>query len=239
MSARFLEIAITTDDVLQSLQFYRSLGFTELPVNDAWQYPYAVVSDGQVALGLHGLEKSSPLVTLTMPDVAPVALKLAESEFLDSMHISEDDFDSVKLVDQDGHGLRIVEARTFSPGEVPEVSKLGHLLEFTMPVRDAVQAAQFWAPWSPRSLAMDDATPMHMRFDLAGLPIGLSERCRGRDAVLCYCTTDLASIGVALDRLGTPLQACSTALPGCLGTLRSPGGLTIALFPQDFLPGNA
>lgn len=238
--ARFLEIGVTTEDILKSLEFYRSLGFIELPTTDAWQYPYAAVTDGQIVLGLHALEAAPPLLTLMRPDVAPVALKLADSEFLESMHISDDDFDSIKLVDGDGHGLRIVEARTFSPGETSQPSALGQLLEFTLPVRDALRAAQFWAPWSPRALGMDEQTPMHMRFDLAGgVPIGLSERCRGQNAVLCYCTDDIASIGVAVDRLGAPLQACSTGLPGCLGTLVSPGGLTIALFNTDFLPPDA
>ena len=49
---RFLELGVQTPDILESLHFYRSLGFTELECTDVYSHKYAVVSDGELCIGL-------------------------------------------------------------------------------------------------------------------------------------------------------------------------------------------
>ena len=53
MLGRFLEFSIHTPDILQSLGFYKLLGFQELEIGDVWSHKYAVVSDGELNIGLH------------------------------------------------------------------------------------------------------------------------------------------------------------------------------------------
>ena len=69
MSVRFLEISVTSHDLVASLNFYRALGFTELTTADTWPHPYAVVTDGQVTIGLHGQAFEAPRIALSLPDL--------------------------------------------------------------------------------------------------------------------------------------------------------------------------
>ena len=56
MLGRFLEISLHTPDIQESLEFYESLGFAQASVGEIWPHPYAVVTDGRLFLGLHGLD---------------------------------------------------------------------------------------------------------------------------------------------------------------------------------------
>ena len=62
---RFLEFSVRTPDILQSLNFYKLLGFTELDIGDVWTHKYAVVSDGGIHIGLHDRDFDSPVSRLT------------------------------------------------------------------------------------------------------------------------------------------------------------------------------
>ena len=48
----FLEFSVRTPDVLTSLNFYKTLGFSELLSADVWKHRYAVVSDGVLCIGV-------------------------------------------------------------------------------------------------------------------------------------------------------------------------------------------
>ncbi|MEO1320318.1 MAG: hypothetical protein AAFV30_07080, partial [Pseudomonadota bacterium] len=115
MSTRFLEISVTSHDLVTSLNFYRALGFTELTTADTWPHPYAVVTDGQVAIGLHGQAFEAPRIALSMPDLQRAALQLGDNPRLQSMRIDPESFHEVLLADEDHHALWLLEARTYSP----------------------------------------------------------------------------------------------------------------------------
>lgn len=233
---RFLEISVAAPDLLESLHFYRTLGFTELLTTDAWRHGYAVVTDGSISIGLHAREFAREYATLVLNDLARTALQLGDRVLVDEMHIDQDTFNAIRLVDNDGYGLMLVEARTFSPhsGATP-AALIGQLIEYTLPVRDALKSAQFWAPWTQQSLGIQQSPRMHMRLGLAGIPLGLSELASGRRPMLSYRTDDLASLGVALDRIGHPLQRCAIGIDGCQGLVTSPEQLQFAVFADDFL----
>ncbi len=50
---RYLELSVRTTDIIDSLGFYKLLGFTELEIGDVWSHKYAVISDGVLCIGLH------------------------------------------------------------------------------------------------------------------------------------------------------------------------------------------
>ncbi|MEM7612428.1 MAG: hypothetical protein AAF270_12150 [Pseudomonadota bacterium] len=236
MTARFLEISVASDDLLASLDFYHTLGFTELTTGDALDYGYAVVAGPQISIGLHAQHVERPTVTLVLPDLAHTALQWSDNEFVQNMRIDQDTFNQVDLVDHDDHALRLIEARTFSPSsEKISMALPGRLLEYTLPVRDALASAQFWAPWTQQSLGVQEEPKLHMRLEMAGLPVGLSEVATGRVPRLSYAVDDIAALGMALDHLGAPLKPCGIGLRGCAGRLVSPEGLEFAFFQEDFL----
>ncbi|MEL6950700.1 MAG: hypothetical protein AAGM16_11375 [Pseudomonadota bacterium] len=235
MSARFLEISVTSHDLPASLNFYRSLGFTELTTADTWPHPYAVVTDGQVTIGLHGHAFEAPRIALSLPDLQRTALQLGDNPRLQSMRIDPESFHEVLLADEDHHALWLLEARTYSPAsETPPRSQLGSVLEWTLPVRDALASAQFWAPYSNASLAVIERPSMHMRLAIDSLPVGLSEQARGRDPMLSWRVDDLATLGVTLNRIGHPLQRCGIGIDGCYGLVTTPEGLGFSVFGVDF-----
>ena len=63
MLDHWLEFSVRSDDILESLSFYKSLGFVELETGETWTHRYAVVSDGDINIGLHDREFDSPALT--------------------------------------------------------------------------------------------------------------------------------------------------------------------------------
>ena len=139
MLGKFLELSIATPNVRASLDFYRQLGFSEAGVGEAWEHPYAVVTDGRLCLGLHQNPEFEPSVTFVKPDL------LKHLEALELMGIEPgfrrlagDVFNQIGWSDPSGHLIRLVEARTFSPVKrrVTEESLCGYFLEIAVPAPD-------------------------------------------------------------------------------------------------------
>jgi hypothetical protein len=144
---RFLEISVAAADVAESLAFYESLGLVQASVGEAWPHPYAVVTDGRLCLGLHGLDFESPLPTWVAPSLRDRLDALASL----GMTIEEARLDDVALNqallrDPSGQPLRLLEARTFSPPALSPAhsSSLGYFEEFAIATRDLGVASAFW-----------------------------------------------------------------------------------------------
>ncbi len=93
----------------------------------------------------------------------------------------------------------------------------------TLPVRDALRAARFWAPIAPALLEMREEPTMHMRFDARGLPLGLSESIALKAPSLCFKCPDRKGLMAHLNQHGPPLPE----IPRLRGRVRrhtGPGG---------------
>jgi hypothetical protein len=111
---RFLEISVRSQDVVESLLWYKTLGFHELETADVYPHKYAVVSDGVLCIGIHDREMDSPAITFVQPDLARHARSMADHGFEFSfMHLGEERFNEIGVNDHDRHLITIVEARTF------------------------------------------------------------------------------------------------------------------------------
>lgn len=143
---RFLEISIHAPDVPASLEFYRSLGLTDAVTGDIWDHAYAVVTDGQVALGLHAYEFPSPALTWVCPGIpgAAAAIEAAGIE-LEFLKTGDERFNELGFVDPDGQIVTLLEARTFSPpsGRVHPPAA-GFFRECRLPVRVTRETVDFW-----------------------------------------------------------------------------------------------
>ena len=141
----FLEFSVQTSDILESLHFYKTLGFAELEIGDIWPHKYAVVSDGELNIGLHVREFDAPAITFVQQDIAKHARSMTDHGFEFSfMQLNEDAFNELRFPDRDGHMITMLEARTFHLSEEAEKDSLcGSWFELTLPVRDALRAARF------------------------------------------------------------------------------------------------
>jgi catechol 2,3-dioxygenase-like lactoylglutathione lyase family enzyme len=148
MIGRFLEISVHAPDVLASLAFYERLGFTQVTTGEAWPYPYAVVTDGRLAVGLHQQElPQSPLLAFVLPELRRQldALEAAGLDILDR-RLGSDVFNEASFEAPGGPMIRLLEARTYSPApRAPgETTRLGWFEEVALPVADIERSGRFW-----------------------------------------------------------------------------------------------
>ena len=236
MLGKWLEFSVQTDDVGESLSFYKALGFTEVESSDVWTHRHAVVTDGDICIGLHERVFDSPSLTLVQADLAKHARAMTDSGYdFSFMRIDEDVFNEIGFTDRDGHMISLIEARTFPPpDEDVDDSLCGRWVELTLPVRDVMQAGFFWAPLAPAVHAIRQEPTMHMRFDVGGLALGLSESIALKSPALCFKWYDTDALDVALERHGI----ASEKFPGYEGAARmleAPEGTRLYLFKEDFL----
>jgi catechol 2,3-dioxygenase-like lactoylglutathione lyase family enzyme len=233
---QFLEFSVRTPDILESLHFYKSLGFTELETNDIYSHKYAVVSDGELNIGLHEKEFDSPAISFVQQDLAKHARKMSDHGYdFTALQLDEDAFNQLGFSDRDGHAVVMVEARTFHKSEEAENDSLcGSWFELTLPVRDTVRAARFWAPVAPMLLEMREEPTIHMRFDATGVALGLSESIAVSAPSLCFRCPDRHGLMAFLEQRGLTHENFP-GFEGAFVAITAPEGTTLFAFEEDFL----
>ncbi len=232
--SRFLELAVASDDIMASLTFYRQLGFAELATSDGISRGYAVVSDGNICIGLHEPTDALPSIRLIQSNVRRFVVDLATQNIkFDAVHIGEDELHRASLHGPYGNTVTWIEARTFSPPE-PDTppSVLGKFLEVTMPVGELIEAARFWAPFADHVIGEADA-PAHMRMQIGTTAIGLRELPSSAELALSFAVADRAALQTAIERYGLDVEHAATDADTFL--LRAPEGTVLALCAQDFI----
>lgn len=232
----FLEFSVRTLDILESLHFYKTLGFVELEIGDVWAHKYAVVSDGELNIGLHDREFDAPAITFMQHDLATHARSMADHGFqFKIMRLDEDVFNELSFSDRDGHTIAMLEARTFHASEESENdSHCGRWFELTLPVRDSLRAAQFWAPIAPTLLEMREEPTTHMRFEADGVPLGLSESIALQTPSLCFKCPDRHGLMGILEQRGMDFEKFP-GFEGAFVAIKAPEGTTLYAFDEDFL----
>lgn len=147
MLGRFLEFSAPTTDIRDSLAFYEKLGFTQAEVGAVWAHPYAVVTDGRIHVGLHQDGTAVPALTFVKPGL------LAHLDVLERLgvgllyrRLGNDVFNEAAWLDPSGHMIRLVEARTFSPGKrsARQQSLCGYFAEIALPADSLADAKAYW-----------------------------------------------------------------------------------------------
>jgi catechol 2,3-dioxygenase-like lactoylglutathione lyase family enzyme len=162
---QFLELALPTHDIATSVQFYERLGFTQRLTGDAWPYPYGVLGDGRINLGLHQHHAATlleaPTPCFVHPELARQPERLRHSGLEpDAMQLGEDSLHHLWLRDPGGHTVLMLEARTFSPVDLDAGvdagldagahnsadtgSLCGEFLQLSLPEPDFEAALAFW-----------------------------------------------------------------------------------------------
>lgn len=233
---RFLEISVNSPNILESLTFYRQLGFTELQIGDIWPHRYAVVSDGNICIGLHDRVFDGPALTFVQPDLASHALSMSDHGFEFSfLKLDEDIFNELGFADPYGNMITMQEARTFSiPEENTPDSACGACFEISLPVRDALRAGRFWAPLVPKLLNLREEPTTHMRFEAGNIALGLSESIALSSPSLCFKCRDRSALASKIEHE----QIKHKMFPGYEGAfveLQAPEGTKLFVFDEDFL----
>jgi len=192
MLGRFLEISLHAPDIRASLEFYESLGFVQAPVGEQWPYPYAVVTDGRLFLGLHGAVIRSPALTFVLPDLARAIEGLREAGIdFDQERIGNDVFNQVTFTDPTGLCVNLLEARTFSPPPDGSSTTCGYFVELGLPSRDQEAARRFWEPLG--FVAMEEELLPFARMPLTSdrLNLGLYRTRAFRQPLLTFEDADM------------------------------------------------
>lgn len=236
---RYLEFSVRCPDILESLGFYKNLGFSELEIGDVWSHKYAVVTDGVLCIGLHEREFDTPAITFVQQDLAKNARSMTDYGFeIRFLQLNEDAFNEIRLVDRDGHNITMLEARTFSGGdEFDNDSQCGTWFELSLPARDTVHAAQFWASVAPAVLEVREEPTTHMRFDVGGAAIGLSESIALDGPSLCFKCHDREALLASVERHALKHKKFP-GYEGAFVAIKAPEGTTLFLFDEDFLGEN-
>lgn len=232
MLGRLLEFSVQAPDVLAAYEFYRALGYTGIEAADIYSYPYGVVSDGRIAIGLHGSHSLAPLsLTYVLPELQSHAHELRERGIAPTLErLTDERFNELAIEDPEHFPLRLLEARTFSPVSDAPRSLCGWFEELLLPVRDLARSVAFWerldfiqvagAPGSA-SLTSDD------------LSLTLVEGARWAGPWLRFTVEDLDATQAALADVGI---GCSAQVPPGIDctralTLRAPEGTALLIAP--------
>jgi hypothetical protein len=233
---RFLEVSVRSQDVVESLLWYKTLGFSELETADIYPHKYAVVSDGVLCIGIHDRELDSPALTFVQPDLARHARSMADHGFEFSfMHLDDEHFNEIGITDHDRHLITIVEARTFHGNDADDNdSACGTWFELTLPVRDAMRSARFWGPVAGSILQMREEPTTHMRFDAGGMALGLSESIALEQPSLCFKCRDKSAVMQLVEERGLDAMEFP-GFEGAFMVLTAPEKTRLYLFDEDFL----
>jgi len=206
---RFLELSIPTPDIVASLDFYRCLGFTELTTTDARKYPYAVVSDGRIAIGLHAAQLPGPALSFVQPNTANWARQLAAAGFeLESQRLGLDDFHEFTLAGPSGHRVVVIEAATFSSPQVQAAPAplTGPSAHIELGCGNVADAEDFWRVAGLES-AEDEAEDAPREVLELAAPAVRLRLARGADATprLHFRSAMFADLEAAAERYGFSL----------------------------------
>jgi catechol 2,3-dioxygenase-like lactoylglutathione lyase family enzyme len=214
---RFLEVSVHAPDILASLEFYEKLGFVQASTGEAWPYPYAVVTDGRISIGLHRQElPASPLLAFVLPDLLHELAVLESRGFeITDRRLGSDVFNYAAIEAPGGQSLRLLEARTFSPvHRAPgSTSKLGWFEEVALPVEDAAQAAGFWERLGFVPTAASDDPYPHVGVTSDSLSLALLSPGSLTTAALVFTHAAMHERIAALREAGLPF---ARRLPGAL-----------------------
>lgn len=172
---QFLEFSVPTPDVADSLHWYTSLGFSELSVGDIRNYHYAVVSDGQFCIGLHGAGIQQPALSFVRPELASYVIEQRQRGYdFDYARIGADEFNEAGCTDPDGTLAVLMEARSFSPASEPNKPPLTGLLEqLFLPCSRLQTATEFWQRYG--FIVVESENAAQAELHAPGLLVKLSE----------------------------------------------------------------
>ena len=218
---RFHELTLPTPDIRASVEFYERLGFWQAETGDAWSHPYGVVTDGRIALGLHGGAAREPALTFVHPGVAEFAMELERRGVtLELNRTGAEVFNEICFSDPAGQRIAVIEARTYSPAArvAEQTSACGYFAQYSMPTQDLEAAREFWEPLG--FVATPEASTPYEHLPLTSDHLDLAFHAPRllRNAALVFVDEDMEARIARLTELGV---RPASALPRSLDARRN------------------
>jgi catechol 2,3-dioxygenase-like lactoylglutathione lyase family enzyme len=202
---RFLEFSLATPDIQASIDFYTRLGFSPAEVGEAWPYPYAVMTDGRICLGLHQAAIPAPSMTFVKPGLLRYLETLEGlGTAFEFRHLGNDVFNEVGWLDPSGHLVRLIEARTFSPSKrlATDTSHCGYFAEIALPAPNPEAAKAYWEQLGFVGIdEFDDRLP-HVSCTSDYVDLGLYDPAHLRRSTLRFDVDDVGGTLARLAELG-------------------------------------
>jgi len=104
----------------------------------------------------------------------------------------------------------------------------------SLPARDAMGGGRFWAPLAPMILELREEPTPHLRFDAAGMSLGLSEHKALKRPSPCFVCDDLTWVLTDVERHGLNIDT-NPEYESAFLSIEAPEGTTLYLFESDFL----
>ena len=228
MLGDFLELSLSTSDILGSIEFYRKLGFQEASVGGSWKHPYAVLTDGRVHVGLHRREPQAPAMSFVLPELRRqmAAFESLGVEF-SYTSIELHHFNHLGFEDPDGAAIVLLEARTYSPvhESLLKPSLCGYFVEYRLPVSDVAASARFWESLGLIVESSEDGR--YAQASWAGINLGLQQAWPRARPTLVFANGNLGETEALLEMRGLPIQKDTRGLH-----VASPEGLSLLLQPE-------
>lgn len=232
MLGRFLEFSTSVPSVLQEAQFYRSLGFEDLPTADFVNAPYAALWDGTAFVGLYELESAETMLTFVRQELAVHSRTLRRRglEF-EEIALGDDQFNRAIARTPGGQAIALLEARTFSTAtrDPSRMSACGEFVEFSLPTHSVEEATAFWSNLGFDVVAASQAPHRSVRLEGLGLTVGFHQTRLAPG--LSYRSPDFSARTDYLRARGfVPERGAATGLADMrAATLTSPSGLKMYL----------
>ncbi|MGI9245961.1 MAG: hypothetical protein ACR2I8_04555 [Steroidobacteraceae bacterium] len=186
-----------------------------------------------MSLGLHRADFSGPLLAFTAPDLRTLAGEFDRLGIeVEDSRLDDGSLHELTFRDPDGHGVRLLEARTFSPPALEHTheSRLGYFDEYALGSADPVATGRFWEQLGFVAFADDGPTPRKVVASHRDINLALHDADLPAPA-LCFAAADLPQRIDSLRKLGCSfaqrLPRGLAALGGAL--LVAPDGLQILL----------
>lgn len=235
MLGDFLEISVSTAEILVSIEFYERLGFRHAPVGETWRHPYAVLTDGRVALGLHQYNFPSPALTFVLPDLRG---KLVEFEQLGIefafCKLADDEFNEAGFTDPDGQMITLLEARTYSPLRTESADSIcGYFLEYRMAVRDCKASCTFWERMGMVAATVNDAQVQYAQMARSGLNLGLQAQATRTSPQLVFVNDQPEMLSQILEARGIPFRQQRDHDGAALIQIATPDGMELLIRDRE------
>ena len=234
MLGRFHEISIETADIAGSVAFYERLGFSQCGTTDTWTYPYGVMTDGKIYIGLHQFKFPSPTITYVHADAAQHAHAIEKLGVeLAWKRLGDDAFNEFGFLDPAGQAVRVQEAATHfaSDRDSDDTSLCGDFAEYSLPAAEFPPLREFWEPLG--FVALDESDTPYLRMSMTSDHLDLAvHRPRLLDApMLVFVASDMSE---RIEQLRTAGCEFSPDLPRGLDArqcalLRAPEGTALLL----------
>lgn len=236
MLGELLEISIATADILAAIRFYERLGFQHAPVGETWSHPYAVLTDGRIALGLHRYDFPSPALTFVQPGLGGRISDFEQAGIgFEFRKLADDEFNEAGFYSPERQMITLLEARTYSPpSHGASQSVCGYFLEYRLGTQACAASRGFW---EHLGLVVIDTQPVHpSRLQLArsGLNIALHEQLPRSLPRLVFVNDTLPTLADILEARDLPFRRESDHDGAAALRITAPDGLELLVREREY-----